>query len=76
MASNLPEGKIAVMLTREQVEFMIDNCEKNETFAMNQLLAWGTLDGDALEAIKSSFLKLDEIKNQFRELRLALMKAE
>lgn len=75
MSSNLPEGKIAVLMTPEQLDLIIQNAEKNEEFAMRQLLAWSQLDADALAAMRESFLKLDSLKDQFRQLKVD-MKAQ
>jgi hypothetical protein len=69
VSSNQPAGKVAIFLTPAQIEFLIRNCESNEQYAINQLLAWSTLPPEELESIKPSFLKLDGIKNEFRELR-------
>lgn len=65
----MPEGKQAVLLTPEQIRFLIENCEKNELFATNQLMRWSQMDASDVELVRDSFLKLDAIKNQFRALR-------
>lgn len=69
MAGNLPDDKVAVLLTREQVKFIIDNAAANERFASNQLLAWTALEPETLEAMKGNFLRMDSMKNSFRKLR-------
>lgn len=69
---NLPAGKQAVLLTQDQIRFLIDNCLKNEQFAVNQLLKWSGMRRQELEAVRDSFLKLDALKNEFRELRITL----
>ena len=70
---NMPSGQVAVLMSPEQLAFIIRNCESNETFAVNQLLAWSQLSPEAFtEDLKESFFKLDALKNEFRELRLHL----
>lgn len=70
MSSNLPEGKVAILVSQEVKDFLIRNCTVNINAVREQLLGITTkMMADAElgndEKMRELVGKLDILKNQF-----------